>query len=92
VARGVRLARHAYRQRKRQEPPAIVKARFEQNGQMLQCFSAVDLEDDVIHPHGRKADRGYKVQWFEVPFRHFLGKTLPQNRTTVRKPGGKRRK
>ena len=45
VGRGVRLARHAYRSRKRQEPPSIVTARFEQDGKVLECYSAVDLED-----------------------------------------------
>src|SRR5262249_11235726 len=43
-----------------------------------------DIHPDVIHPHGRKAGRGYKAEWFEVAFTHYLGKTLPSNRTTVR--------
>lgn len=51
-----------------------------------------DIHPDVIHPHGRKAGRGYKAEWFEVAFTHYLGKTLPANRTTVRKLRGKRRR
>ena len=44
--RGVRLARHAFRSRKKgAEPPAIVKAHFESNGRILETYSAVDLED-----------------------------------------------
>jgi len=43
VSRGVRLARHAYRSRKGQEPPAIVKARFEKDGALLACYSGCRL-------------------------------------------------
>jgi putative DNA primase/helicase len=33
----------------------------------------------TIHPRGRKtSDRGYRARDFEVPFRHYLGKTLPE--------------
>ena len=46
VGRGVRLAKHAYRSRKGREPPAIVRARFEQDGQLLAAYSAVELEED----------------------------------------------
>jgi hypothetical protein len=36
------------------------------------------VQPDNIHPRGGKTtDRGYDVAWFEVPFRHFLGKDLP---------------
>lgn len=45
VERGVRLARHAYRSRMKQEPPPIVKAHFASNGVMLAAYSSVDLED-----------------------------------------------
>jgi hypothetical protein len=47
VERGVRLAKHAYRSRKKgQEPPAIVKAYFEGNGQILETYSGIDLEEE----------------------------------------------
>jgi putative DNA primase/helicase len=38
----------------------------------------------VIHPRGRAADRGYRDAQFEVAFRHYLRKRLP-DRTPVRK-------
>jgi flagellar biosynthesis GTPase FlhF len=50
-----------------------------------------DIHPDVIHPSGRKAERGYKAEWFVTAFRHYL-KTPARNRTTVRKPRGKPRK
>jgi hypothetical protein len=40
VNRGVHLSRHAYRSRKKKEPPAIVDARFEQEGQTLKTYDA----------------------------------------------------
>jgi hypothetical protein len=47
VGRGVRLARHAYRARKNLKPaaetPAIVEARFEQDGGTLATYGAVTL-------------------------------------------------
>jgi len=46
VERSVRLAKHAYRSRKGQEPPAIVKAYFEGNGQILETYSGIDLEEE----------------------------------------------
>jgi hypothetical protein len=45
VERGIRLAKHAYEQRTGKEPPAMVAARFEQDGQLLASYSAVDLDD-----------------------------------------------
>ena len=30
------------------------------------------IRPDVIHPRGRPADRGYKIEWFEIVFRHYL--------------------
>jgi hypothetical protein len=45
VVRGVRLARHAFRSRMRQEPPPILKAHFASGGRILETYSAVDLED-----------------------------------------------
>jgi len=35
------------------------------------------IRPDVIHPRGKPADRGYNAAWFEVAFRHYLGKFLP---------------
>jgi hypothetical protein len=45
VRRGVRIARHAYQQRKRQAPPAIVKACFEDSDsrEILAAYNADDL-------------------------------------------------
>jgi len=31
------------------------------------------IRPDVIHPRGRPADRGYKLEWFETVLRHYLG-------------------
>ena len=50
VERGVRLARCAYFSRKHEQPPAITAARFEQDGVMLESYSAVDLEDIAERP------------------------------------------
>jgi Protein of unknown function (DUF3631) len=30
------------------------------------------IKPGVIHPRGHPADRGYKLEWFEKPFRHYL--------------------
>jgi hypothetical protein len=43
MTRGVLLARHAYRQRIGQKPPALVQAHFERNGQVLENYNAVQL-------------------------------------------------
>jgi hypothetical protein len=43
------------------------------------------IDPTVIHPDGHKAERGYKVEWFEKAFLHFLAKR-PAQRTTVRTP------
>jgi hypothetical protein len=60
--------------------------------QIAVLLDAYDIHPDVIHPHGRKAERGYKSEWFETPFRHYLGETPTCKRTSVRKPRGKPRK
>jgi hypothetical protein len=44
--RGIRLAQHAYRSRKGQEPPLIVAARFERNGEILVSYAASEFADD----------------------------------------------
>jgi hypothetical protein len=44
----------------------------------------------LIHPRGgRTADRGYDGYWpaVGIAFRHYLGKTLPEGRSVVRKRG-----
>jgi hypothetical protein len=43
--RGVCLARHAYRSRCRKEPPAIVKANFERDGEVLAEYTAEQLAE-----------------------------------------------
>jgi uncharacterized protein DUF3631 len=59
---------------------------------IAQLLDPYDIHPEVIHPHGRKAERGYRVEWFEVAFRHYLGKTPASNRTSVRKVHGKPQK
>jgi putative DNA primase/helicase len=52
-----------------------------------------DIPPGVIHPRGRPADRGYKVEWFATAFLHYLGAVKPnepgkkhaRKRTPVRK-------
>jgi putative DNA primase/helicase len=57
---------------------------------------ALLLDPHGIHPEvirssaGRKAERGYRAEWFATPFKHSLGKVLAINRSTVTKR--KRRK
>jgi hypothetical protein len=43
VERGVRLAQHAYRSRMKREPPQIVEASFEANGETLATYDATAL-------------------------------------------------
>jgi hypothetical protein len=45
--RGIRLAQHAYRSRKGQEPPLIVAARFERDGEILASYAASEFADDT---------------------------------------------
>ena len=46
VARGLRLARHAYSSRTgKKKPPAVVAARFERNGATLKEYAAKELKD-----------------------------------------------
>src|SRR5262245_8404647 len=45
--RGIRLAQHAYRSRKGQEPPLIVAARFERDGETLADYAASEFADDT---------------------------------------------
>ena len=45
--RGIRLAQHAYRSRKQQEPPLIVAAQFERNGEILASYAASEFADDT---------------------------------------------
>ena len=42
-ARGVRLARHAYRSRIGQEPPPLKSGYFESEGRVLKSYGAADL-------------------------------------------------
>jgi hypothetical protein len=43
VGRAVRLSRHAYRQRKKTEPPPMTEGCFERDGETLQSYDAVTL-------------------------------------------------
>jgi hypothetical protein len=45
--RGIRLAQHAYHSRKGQEPPLIVAAQFERNGEILASYAASEFADDT---------------------------------------------
>jgi hypothetical protein len=60
--------------------------------QIALLLDAYGINPGVIHPDGRKAERGYRVEQFETAFRHFLGKAPPRKRTSVRKARGERRK
>ena len=59
-----------------------------------------DIKPGVIHPRGRPADRGYKVEWFATAFLHYLGAVKPnepgkkhaRKRTPVRKQHRGRKK
>jgi hypothetical protein len=54
--RGIRLAQHAYRSRKGQEPPLIVAGRFECNGEILASYTASEVVDDTVaEPTGEVA-------------------------------------
>jgi hypothetical protein len=44
--RGIRLAQHAYRSRKQQEPPLIVAAHFERDGEILASYTASEFVDN----------------------------------------------
>jgi hypothetical protein len=46
--RGIRLAQHAYRSRKQQEPPLIVAAQFERDGEILASYTASEFADDAV--------------------------------------------
>jgi hypothetical protein len=54
--------------------------------QIALLLDAYDIHPDFIHPRGRSSDRGYRVEWFELAFRHHLDKSPPCKRATVRKP------
>jgi hypothetical protein len=41
--RGIRLAQHAYRSRKQQEPPLIAAAQFERDGEILVSYAASEF-------------------------------------------------
>jgi hypothetical protein len=54
--RGIRLAQHAYRSRKGREPPLIVAAQFECNGEILASYTASEVADDTAaEPAGEVA-------------------------------------
>lgn len=49
--RGIRLAQHAYRSRTQQEPPPIVAAQFECNGEILASYTASEFADEIRRHH-----------------------------------------
>jgi putative DNA primase/helicase len=60
-------------------------------GQIPKLLDPYDIHPDVIHPRGRKADRGYRAEWFADAFARYL-RPAAGKRTTVRKPRGKPQK
>ena len=48
-----------------------------------QIAGLLQIAPGLIHPPG-KTMRGYDSAWFEISFKHYLGKTLPAGRSTVR--------
>jgi putative DNA primase/helicase len=76
--------------------PTSVWADYRGHGPISQRQIAVllgqyGIHPAVIHPTGRRAERGYKVEWFEIAFRHWLRKAPPCKRTTVRSRGKQRK-
>jgi putative DNA primase/helicase len=59
--------------------------------QIAVLLDPYDVHPGVIHPQGRKADRGYKAEWFADAFARYLRPTA-RKRTSVSKPRGKPRK
>jgi putative DNA primase/helicase len=64
-------------------------AEFRGHGPISQRQIAVllddyDIDPNVIHPRGRKADRGYKLEWFTDAFARHL-KPTARKCSTVRK-------
>jgi Protein of unknown function (DUF3631) len=53
--------------------------------QIAVLLGAYEIHPAVIHPRGHAADRGYKVEWFEIAFKHHSKKPPPCKRTNVRK-------
>jgi hypothetical protein len=53
--------------------------------QIAVLLDPYDIDPDVVHPHGRKAERGYRLEWFNDAFARYLGPTA-RKRTSVRKP------
>jgi putative DNA primase/helicase len=59
--------------------------------QIAVLLDPFDIHPDVIHPKGRRAERGYKAEWFARAFLHFLG-TPAGKCSSVRKGPEKPRK
>ena len=51
--------------------------------QIAVLLDPYDVHPDVIHPQGRKAERGYKAEWFGDTFARYL-RPMARKRTTVR--------
>jgi hypothetical protein len=60
-----------------------------QISELLRPFYRGPEPRPLIHPPGETA-RGHDAVWYEISFKHFLGKPPPRNRSTVR--GGKSKK
>jgi hypothetical protein len=60
--------------------------------QIAVLLDPYDIHPDYIHPHGRKSERGYRVEWFAEAFKHYLAESSTRKRATVRKTRGKLRK
>jgi len=54
--------------------------------QIARLIGMYKVVPGVIHLRGRPADRGWNAAWFEVAFKHYLGKSPPADCTVVRKP------
>jgi hypothetical protein len=57
--------------------PTAIWANYKGRGPVTQwgikdILSKYHISPNVIHPRGRAADRGYRIEWFEVMFRHYL--------------------
>jgi hypothetical protein len=59
--------------------------------QIALLLDPYDIHPDLVHPGGRRTERGYDARQFESAFAHYLGKTPSFNRSTVRRKR-KRRK
>ena len=63
IARGIKLAQHAYTQRtKGQRAPALAKASFERDGQVLATYNAIELANGGVAPPKKQKKGGTPTQ------------------------------